>query len=160
MNSLVPVPPNLSTMGSGFRSHLVKFSKDCAELDMKNCQLEGQVSTSLVATGCGIYIHHSYLIQEVSHGRSMIFQEAIHKGHVGFLLTKPESEPTWLSQDRHLPTPPTPRCHPCHEFSRHLRSTVGKILDDLGDECKSSGWAWGRVLWCQAKEARCQDGGA
>lgn len=95
---------------------------------MKNCQLEGQVSTSLVATGCGICVHHSYLIQEVSHGRSMIFQEAIHKGHVGFLLTK--------------------------------RSTVGKILDDLGDECKSSGWAWGGVLWCQAKEARCQDGGA
>lgn len=107
---------------------LVKFSKDCAELDMKNCQLEGQVSTALVATGCGICIHHSYLVQEVLHGWPVIFQEAIHKGHVGFLLTE--------------------------------RSTVGEILDDFGDECKGSGWAWGRVLWCQAKEARCQDGRA
>lgn len=35
----------------------------------------------------------------------MIFQEAIHKRHVGFLLTKPELEPNWLSQDRHLPIP-------------------------------------------------------
>lgn len=105
MNSLVPVLPSLSTMGFGFKSHLVKFSKDCTELDMKNCQLEGQVSTSLVATGCGICIRHSYLIQEVLHGWSVIFQEAIHKDHVGFLLTKPESEPNWLSQDRHLPTP-------------------------------------------------------
>lgn len=72
---------------------------------MKNCQLEGQVPTSLVATGCGICIYHSYLVQEVLHGWSMIFQEAIHKGHVRFLLTKPELEPNWLSQDRHLPTP-------------------------------------------------------
>lgn len=89
----------------GFRPHLVKFSKDCTELDMKNCQLEGQVSTALVTTGCGICIHHGHLVQEVLHGWSMIFQEAVHKGHVGFLLTKPALEPNWLSHDRQLPTP-------------------------------------------------------
>lgn len=113
MNSLAPMPPSLLAFlpciqGSGFRPYLVKFSKDCAELDMKNCQLEGQVSTALVAPGCGICVHHGHLVQEVLHGWPVIFQEAIHKGHVGFLLTKPELEPSWLSHNRHLPTPYSP----------------------------------------------------
>lgn len=85
---------------SRLRTHLVKFSKDGTELGMQDCQLEGQVTAALVTTGCCIYIHHGHLVQEALHGRSMILQEAIHKAHVGFLLTKPGLGSNWVGQVR------------------------------------------------------------
>ena len=132
-------------LGSVLRPHLVKFSKDRTELGMQDCQLEGQVTAALITTGCCVCIHGGHLVQEMLHGRSMILQKGIHEAHVGFLLTKPASEPMWVGQVQHLPPPP-PQCG--YPASQHLRSTVGKVLDDLGDQCEGAGWARCRVLWC------------
>lgn len=74
----------------------------------------------------------------------MILQKGIHEAHVGFLLTKPASEPKWwMGQVQNLPPPP-PQCG--YPASQHLRSTVGKVLDDLGDQCEGAELSQRRVL--------------